>query len=376
MEKWLARLAALVVFLSSSAVAQILDFEAVCGAPPCAIGTLYIPSGVGIAPNTTQIVAAGTNGLTGINGGKYLSVAAFPYQISVTLARQATFASISFSRASTSSGAQTVQVTALKAGTPVGNTTVTLTNVDTWSPANLSIAGGFDSLFIDAVGGANLTFGIDNLQLGGTCNGFGDVSPLDSFCNATEWLANRLITLGCATGQYCPGQNVSRAAMALFMQRLGNSLAPEFRYFATGTTNDFQTPLFLCETSDYRVIGGPKVATAQVAMIGSAASATKVLGARIAHSVDEGATWTNSGGFYMPHSIDPNRAVSWMEHALPPIALEPGRSYRFAVRVFHVVGYGTTDAVATARADCELVVRIENASSTTIAPFDPTAATD
>jgi hypothetical protein len=369
----LARLAALVLLLSSSAVAQVLDFDAVCGTPPCAIGTLYSASGVGIAPDTTQIVAAGTNGLTGVNGGRYLSVATFPYQVTATLARQATFASITLSRANTSSATVIVQVTALRSGSPVGNATATLTSVNTWSTANLSIIGGFDSLVIAAAGGANLTFGIDNLQFGGTCGGFTDVSPLDNFCNATEWLANRLITLGCAPGQYCPGQSVSRAAMALLLQRLGTSLAPAFR-FATGfLLGDFQTAVHLCETTEYRVIGSPRVATAQAAMIGSAASALKVLSAQIAYSTDGGATWTLPGASsYIPHSIDPNRAVSWMEHT-PPVALESGQPYRFAVRVIHQTGYGPTDPVATARAECELLVRIENANPST-APFDPASA--
>ena len=58
-----------------------------------------------------------------------------------------------------------------------------------------------------------------------------------------------------------------------------------------------------------------------------------------------------------------------MEHT-PPIALESGQAYRFAVRVVHQTGYGPTDPVATVRAECELLVRIENINPST-APFDP-----
>ena len=94
-----------------------------------------------------------------------------------------------------------------------------------------------------------------------------------------------------------------------------------------------------------------------------------MLSAQIVYSSDGGATWTSpSVAPYMPHSIDPNRSVSWMEHT-SPLSLESGRAYRFAVRVANQTGYGPTDNAATVRAECELLVRIENTVSPT-APFD------
>jgi hypothetical protein len=365
----LVRRIAMLALLSAPAFGQVLDFDAACGSPPCAAGTAYSASGIAFVPGATQIVAGGTNGLTGVNGPHFLLVAAPPYQATVTLAREATFVGVTLARATSSAPTVVVQLTALKGGAPVGSTTVTLTDVNQWKTANLSLPIGFDTLVIGGTGGGELTFGVDNLQFGGTCSSFADVSPADMFCNAAEWLANRSVTLGCAPGQFCPSQPVTRAAMALFLERLGTSLAPAFRYATDFFLGDFQAPAFLCSTSEYRVLGSPRIATANAAMIGSSASVLKVLSAQIVFSTDAGATWNAPpAGAFMPHSIDPNHAVSWMEHT-PPLALESGRAYRFAVRVVSQTGYGPSDAAATARAECELLVRIENANGAS-APFD------
>ncbi|MFO1311188.1 MAG: tail fiber domain-containing protein [Burkholderiales bacterium] len=56
---------------------------------------------------------------------------------------------------------------------------------------------------------------------------FDDVAASDPFCGYITWMAENGITLGCQTIDanhrlYCPNANVSRAAMAAFMNRLGN----------------------------------------------------------------------------------------------------------------------------------------------------------
>lgn len=370
MMKGIVRSVALLALACAPAFGQVLDFDSACGVPPCAAGTAYAASGITVVPGGTQVVAGGTSGLTGINGARFLLVGA-PHQVTFGLSRQATFASVSLARAASSASIVVVQLTALKAGVPAGSTSVTLTAVDEWQTANLFVPGGFDSLVIGASGGGDLTFGVDNVQFGGTCSGFADVAPGDSFCNAAEWLANRSVTLGCAAGQFCPSQPVTRAAMALFLNRLGTALVPAFRYATDFFLGDFQAPAFMCATPDFRVVGHPRLATAQATMIGALPSALKVLSAQIVASSDGGATWaTPSVAPFMPHSIDPNHTVSWMEHTAP-LALEAGRAYRFAVRVVNQTGYGPTDAAATVRAECELLVRIENAIGAT-APFDTT----
>jgi hypothetical protein len=72
------------------------------------------------------------------------------------------------------------------------------------------------------------------------CQGFGDVLQSDTLvCPAVEWVKNRSVTLGCGDGSnYCPNNNVTRAQMALFMQRLGKALSPE----VLGTQGGNDTP--------------------------------------------------------------------------------------------------------------------------------------
>lgn len=347
------------------AAAQVLDFDSVCAAPPCAIGSLYAPSGVTFTPNSTPIVAGGTNGLTGpVGGGRYLSVQAFPYDVTITLARQATFFSMQLSRASTSSGPVTVTITWLKAGAPVNNINVVLSNVNTWSTASASVAGGFDAIVLDPSGGANLTFGIDGVQLGGTCNGFGDVQPSDSFCNASEWLANRGVTLGCAQGQYCPSQNVTRAQMSLFMQRLGDAAAP-VHFRTTGSANGaFSGALTASPTCISPLIPATPYRREAVVLgtaILFATAAPKLYSAKVVTSNDNAVTWAESAGFFMSAHTQTGGHVVLAENAVVPMAA--GVAYRFAL--------GFTSGSATAGSlECEVIVQVNNAGSGGSAPFD------
>ena len=59
------------------------------------------------------------------------------------------------------------------------------------------------------------------------CSGassFTDVLTTDSFCSNAEWLKNRGVTLGCTATGYCPFDFVTRAQMALFMNRLADAI--------------------------------------------------------------------------------------------------------------------------------------------------------
>src|SRR3990172_13433561 len=52
-------------------------------------------------------------------------------------------------------------------------------------------------------------------------------SPASSH-DSVSWMFTRAITTGCAPGLYCPTSTVTRAQMALFMNRLGVALPPTF----------------------------------------------------------------------------------------------------------------------------------------------------
>lgn len=308
------------------------------------------------------------NGPTG--GASYLSVATFPYQLSIVLARPATFVVMQVSRANTSSGTVTLAVTALRNGNPVSSGSLTLSTVNEWTQVSLSNAGGFDALLIDPDGGANQTFGVDGVQFSSNCYGFADVQPADSFCNAAEWLANRGVTLGCGAGQYCPGQNVTRAQMALFMQRLGNALTPTI-VVGTGSSlgGTFSTPSYLCHMV-HTVGASPQVASLQASVWSWNASALKQLDVWFHVSTNQGATWTNAGDFYTPLAAVPGQVVGVVERAR--VALQPGRTYRFAVRVLNGAGYMPGSSAAVAVTDCEARALIFN-RTTDEAPFDALA---
>jgi hypothetical protein len=48
---------------------------------------------------------------------------------------------------------------------------------------------------------------------------FADISPTDSFCKHAHYLAAYNVTFGCGGANYCPGQTVTRNAMAAFLAR-------------------------------------------------------------------------------------------------------------------------------------------------------------
>jgi hypothetical protein len=48
---------------------------------------------------------------------------------------------------------------------------------------------------------------------------FTDVSPTDAFCKHVHYLAAQNVTLGCNATQYCPGQTITRDAMASFIAK-------------------------------------------------------------------------------------------------------------------------------------------------------------
>ena len=57
-----------------------------------------------------------------------------------------------------------------------------------------------------------------NCKAGGTSL-FTDVLPTDIFCKQVHHIASQNVTLGCSTGQYCPGDTVTRLQMAGFVAK-------------------------------------------------------------------------------------------------------------------------------------------------------------
>ena len=206
------------------------------------------------------------------------------------------------------------------------------------------------------------------------CAGFTDVSSGDPNCASYEWLKNRQITLGCTATTYCPNQTVTRAAMALFMHRLGTALTPiELAYSPQDTVNavSLNAPgQVLCKTNltPFTVTGGPRRATFNnKANLYNATARVDVL-AEAVYSTDNGGSWTavpdsqtyqtlNSGG-------TPSDDVS--TYQLGYVDLSVGQTYIFGTRVLRAPGTAGSGNVAVY---CVTRVSIGNRNGQT-SPYD------
>lgn len=113
------------------------------------------------------------------------------------------------------------------------------------------------------------------------------------FCQNVEWIKNRGVTAGCSSATlYCPGDPVSRLAMAAFMNRLGNALTPVRLAIETTGAIDLDASPVVCQTADFTAVNFPRTAYADASLSGSASS-DATFAADLAISIDAGATWTN-----------------------------------------------------------------------------------
>ena len=85
------------------------------------------------------------------------------------------------------------------------------------------------SVFVAAFGATLSACLASGAATAANCGTFTDVDDNAIYCPATQWLKNRAVTLGCTSATlYCPNDTVTRASMALFMNRLGVALTPKF----------------------------------------------------------------------------------------------------------------------------------------------------
>lgn len=215
------------------------------------------------------------------------------------------------------------------------------------------------------------------------CAGYTDVdtavygSGAGSFCGAIEWVSNRGITIGCTTTtQYCPTQAVSRAQMAMFMQRMGNRLTPE-RLFVDQNPGPVTIQGgaygFVCQSPPVIVSGSggwPRTAVLH-GLVWGLVSAPVTWTADIWYSVDGGATYSYISN-YIPQT---GATVAGMTQGatFAFTELSVGSTYVFAIllRESPDVTTGTGDFADVA---CQLMVEIGNRESST-PPFDGVAPT-
>lgn len=184
---------------------------------------------------------------------------------------------------------------------------------------------------------------------------FADVPTSASYHAAVDWIADRGVTLGCATNLYCPDGLVTRAQMALFMQRLGNALTPRVlsgdSAVVTGAFSTLPTVAVHCQTADHT----PDFP--QRAIVHSAFHFATPSGFSFAVepvvSTNGGATWTALPG-QPGRGGKPQEVQAFYVNATDVGArlLSAGVTYRFGTRVqilqgSNIIGDGGCEVVAT-----------------------------
>ena len=371
--RWCRWMLAMVCAFPVWVSAQILTFEGVCVPPTsCPIGTFYGPAGVTFTPSTHQVWGGNSNGnpggwgVEGTNGPSFLGFNGSPsYSVQLNLARNATYFSVDVSRTSGSTDG-TFTLTLFNGAAQVFTDTVTLGAINSWQTVTASVPGGFNIAVLTGAGTGFHPFAVDNIHIGGNCFGFSDVQPSDSFCNATEWLANRGVTLGCALGQYCPANNVNRAQMALFMNRLGDALTP----FIVSVEDspgavDPDVPPVVCQTADIAPVGYDRTAVITGTFAGAAAGALEFQH-KLRRSSDGGASWVSVTSNF---NRSGTTAAHWISATVSDSTIIPaGSTYRFGIEIAR--DSGTADFTSSR---CFLTVQAFSRSGTS-APFDPAPA--
>jgi len=221
-----------------------------------------------------------------------------------------------------------------------------------------------------AAGGANAQF----------CQGFGDVLQSDTLvCNAVEWVKNRAVTLGCGDGSnYCPGSDVTRAQMAIFMQRLGKALSPEVvsqQTFDDGSGSGVTLPgespapaIVRCLTPATTAVAYPRVAVANATF--SALSDGNPAGFRAFLLVRaNGGSFANfETGVSVAQRGTAQATVYGSAALTEQLPLQPNTSYEFAVGVRRDnTGPATTGNFDVLR--CQMTVTVQNRNGTS-SPLD------
>ena len=220
-----------------------------------------------------------------------------------------------------------------------------------------------------AAGSANAQF----------CQGFQDVLQSNTLvCTAVEWVKNRSITQGCDASNFCPNNSVTRAQMAIFLQRAGRALSTEVLSQQTfddgsgsGVTLPGESPtpaIVRCLTPATAATTYPRVAVANATF--SALSDGNPAGFRAFLLVRaNGGSFTNfETGVSVAQRGTAQATVYGSAGLTEPLALQPNTSYEFAIGVRRDnTGPATTGNFDVLR--CQLTVTVHNRNGTT-SPLD------
>jgi hypothetical protein len=198
--------------------------------------------------------------------------------------------------------------------------------------------------------------------LAAPCAGFADVADTDTACASVEWLRNRGITTGCNATQYCPTSPVTRAAMALFMNRLGAALTPQLGFveLSLAAVDPDASPV-VCPTTVTAATSYPRQALVSAAFAGLSGGDLGFAIRPVASS-DGGTTWQPLGSVTIREQV---AGATWGTTSVAGVASVPaGQSIRFAVRVERESG-----SADFTQARCQVAASVMNANGTA-SPFD------
>ncbi len=205
------------------------------------------------------------------------------------------------------------------------------------------------------------------------CGGFTDVPGAAGYCNAVDWLINRGVTLGCLPGPntYCPNDPVTRAQMALFMQRLGDVISPlsySDNVQATGALTVDNRPAF-CTTPDFPGATPANTNYPRVALLtwSFEGNASDPLTARVWSQ-----TSFDSGGTFANNEVNLKRvqaqAQGWVgTTATVKVAIPAGAAPRFRLRIDREAGTVTTGNFISSR--CNIAVMFMSVNGGAL-PYD------
>jgi hypothetical protein len=202
------------------------------------------------------------------------------------------------------------------------------------------------------------------------CSGFTDVAAGASYCSSVDFLKNRAITTGCAsspTPLYCPGDYVTRAQMALFMNRLADKLIEQ-----PVTVNALPGALALtalavdnaiCPTAVIPAAQYPRTIVAMANATFRMSTAIGAIGTHILYTLDGNTTNWN---FATPNSqrTTPDAAYYATASASAVIQVPAGAAVKIAIGAFTVSG-----SAAVAESRCIVTAAIQSKTGTS-SPFD------
>jgi hypothetical protein len=195
------------------------------------------------------------------------------------------------------------------------------------------------------------------------CVGFTDVTDdgPNGFCPSVEWMKNRSVTSGCGATTYCPGNPVSRLAMAAFMKRLGDALTPvKLSIDLRPGAVDLDAGTVVCQTGSLAVNGFPRTAYAD-GTLGATATADVNFAADVVMSTDGGGSWTALNAANANLGSAP--ANQWGNLSdLGVTNLDVGQTVRFGLQLSRGGQAGTADLTDSR---CQVRVMIYSRTGTT-----------